>query len=184
VTPGTLGPGTTGSADFSPDRRYRYRLTRQWDAGAPRFTFVLLNPSRADAEHDDVTVRRLTAIASHAGAGGFDLVNLFARCDTAQDTLHLPEAVEDRPGHNRDAVARSVASADVVVVGWGDGRTGAPFARERRAAVRRQAAALWPLLGPRAPRCLRVLRSGAPGFPGRLAGSSPLLPYVPPSGYP
>ena len=74
--------------------------------------------------------------------------------------------------------------ADSVVVGWGDGRAGGPDARARREAVRRQAADLWPLLAPTRPRCLRTLRSGAPGFPGRLATASPLLPYEPPPGYP
>ncbi|MCA9851707.1 MAG: DUF1643 domain-containing protein, partial [Dehalococcoidia bacterium] len=45
------------SASFSRDRRYRYELGRRWGLG-PAVTWVMLNPSTADATVDDPTIRR------------------------------------------------------------------------------------------------------------------------------
>jgi len=46
-------------ATFSEDRLYRYNLWRRWKSKASgKVTFVMLNPSTADAEKFDPTVRR------------------------------------------------------------------------------------------------------------------------------
>lgn len=66
------------SADFSPDRKYRYTLIREWDASKPRCLFILLNPSTADAEHDDPTNRRGINFAMSWGYGACVFCNLFA----------------------------------------------------------------------------------------------------------
>jgi hypothetical protein len=44
---------TRTSADISTCGRYRYRLTRQLDPHVRSLTFVMLNPSTADAAVDD-----------------------------------------------------------------------------------------------------------------------------------
>lgn len=48
------------TAILSPCGRYRYSLTRQWREaeGARLAIFILLNPSTADTEQDDATIRR------------------------------------------------------------------------------------------------------------------------------
>jgi len=46
------------TAVFSPCRRWRYQLSRIWDADLPRINLLLLNPSTADAFHLDPTLRR------------------------------------------------------------------------------------------------------------------------------
>ena len=64
-------PGVDGKAEFSPCGQYRYWLSRDW--GFRRFSggrepFVLwigMNPSTAEAEVDDPTIRR--EIASQVG---------------------------------------------------------------------------------------------------------------------
>ena len=78
-------------AHFSRDKHYRYHLWRTWDAGNPkRVVFIGLNPSTANASHNDATVRRCVAFASgwtgRWRVGGFSLVNLYAFCthDPAQ----------------------------------------------------------------------------------------------------
>lgn len=48
---------TEGDAEFSPDRSYRYWLTRRWGPG-PALMFVSLNPSDVDEHRDDQTTRR------------------------------------------------------------------------------------------------------------------------------
>jgi hypothetical protein len=58
--------------------QYRYRLWRLWDALAPVMVWVLLNPSTADADTDDPTVRKCVGFARAHRYGGVVLVNLFA----------------------------------------------------------------------------------------------------------
>ena len=45
------------TATISDDGVYRYRLGRRWDDRSP-VLFVMLNPSTADADIDDPTIRR------------------------------------------------------------------------------------------------------------------------------
>lgn len=66
-----------GTAILSPCGRYRYRLTRRWGDG-PTCGFVMLNPSTADADQDDPTIRRCIGFAKREGCGGLIVVNLFA----------------------------------------------------------------------------------------------------------
>ena len=66
----------------------------------PQFTYVLQNPSRAGANTDDGTSRKLYWIIKANGGGGFELVNLFATVDTGQVGLHLSEAVGHALGEN------------------------------------------------------------------------------------
>jgi hypothetical protein len=57
--------------------RYRYWLTRRWAPGSPA-TFVMLNPSTADDQADDPTIRRCIGFARRWGYGALHVVNLYA----------------------------------------------------------------------------------------------------------
>jgi hypothetical protein len=70
-------PHTVSSAVLSPCRRFRYSLTRTWDASLPTLGFVGLNPSRADEESDDSTIRKEIGFARRLGCGSIHKVNLF-----------------------------------------------------------------------------------------------------------
>ena len=65
-------------AIFSEDRKYRYSLSRIWDESKLVVCFVGLNPSTADENIDDPTIRRCMGYAKNWGYGGFVMVNLFA----------------------------------------------------------------------------------------------------------
>lgn len=65
------------SAVISPCGRFRYRLTRRWAPG-PLLPFIMLNPSTADAEVDDPTIRRCMGFARREGFAGIRVANLFA----------------------------------------------------------------------------------------------------------
>ena len=107
----------TGGATFSRDRRYRYRLWRRWDQTRPVVVFVLLNPSTADARHDDPTIRRCLGFARRWGYGGIEVVNLFAYRATDPRMLRT---VRDPVGRaNRHQVRAALARAELVVLGWG-----------------------------------------------------------------
>lgn len=64
------------TADISDCGRYRYTLTRRWSIGS-LMTFIMLNPSTADAAEDDATIRRCIGFARREGAAGLLVVNLF-----------------------------------------------------------------------------------------------------------
>lgn len=79
------------SASISGD--YRYRLGRAW-AGGPTCTFIMLNPSTADADQDDPTIRRCVGFAKALGCGALEVVNLYAyRATNPRDLLRQDERV-------------------------------------------------------------------------------------------
>ena len=65
-------PGAT----FSPDRRYRYLLTRQLGFGDGAVMFLMLNPSTADETRDDPTIRRCINFGKAWGYGWLHVCNL------------------------------------------------------------------------------------------------------------
>jgi hypothetical protein len=104
-------------ADFSTDRRYRYRLYRIWDETKPAAVFVMLNPSTADEIENDPTIERCQQRAMMMGYGGIVAVNIFAWRSTDPKKLYgLPDPV----GPDNDRYIREAAmDAGVVVCGWG-----------------------------------------------------------------
>ena len=58
----------SATADIRGD--YRYSLMRAWNASQPTITFVLLNPSTADAVDLDPTLRRCVSFAERDGGSG------------------------------------------------------------------------------------------------------------------
>lgn len=57
--------------------KFRYRLGRRWASG-PAMLFIMLNPSTADANVDDPTIRKCIGFAERNGADAIEVVNLFA----------------------------------------------------------------------------------------------------------
>lgn len=63
---------------FSPCRTYRYSLVHEWDRDLPRVAFIMLNPSTADENALDPTLRRCLGFARSWGYGSFEIGNVFA----------------------------------------------------------------------------------------------------------
>jgi hypothetical protein len=72
-----MKPDVVRRAMFSADGVFRYHLSRVWDLARPPLCFVMLNPSTADGEKDDPTVRKCVGFAQRLGFGAIDVVNLF-----------------------------------------------------------------------------------------------------------
>lgn len=65
-------------ATFSDDRKYRYALWRIWDYNKPLVMFIGLNPSTANENEPDNTIKKVIKIATNNGYGGLYMMNLFA----------------------------------------------------------------------------------------------------------
>lgn len=66
------------SAIISECGKFRYHLTRQWNEALKPLPFIMLNPSTADADEDDPTIRKCIGFATRLGFGGIEVFNLFA----------------------------------------------------------------------------------------------------------
>ncbi|MBK0384525.1 DUF1643 domain-containing protein [Pedobacter sp. SD-b] len=111
-------PAVTSSAVISDCKKYRYTLTRTWNDEKPRVLFIMLNPSTAEADKDDPTIRRCVGFAKSWGYGGIYVVNLFAlRATNPKDLLTAPFVV----GVENEKWFRRMSSiADLVVCAWGN----------------------------------------------------------------
>jgi len=65
------------TAAISECKKYRYSLDRIWDFDKPRVLFIMHNPSTANENTDDPTIRRCIKFAQDWGYGGICVGNLF-----------------------------------------------------------------------------------------------------------
>ncbi|SFG09236.1 hypothetical protein SAMN05518801_10780 [Novosphingobium sp. CF614] len=126
---------------------YRYRLWREWrnhpaparwnmwteDDGSPCLdgageqlgeplscVFVMLNPSTADGEQDDPTIRRCVGFARREGFDRLEVVNLFAWRATSPKNLLMVSPERDPVGYqNQRHVCRALDHAGLIVCAWG-----------------------------------------------------------------
>src|ERR1035438_9465086 len=69
---------TTGDALFARQRTLRLELRRWWIDRPKRWAaWLMLNPSKADAERDDPTMRRVIHFSQSWGYDGCTVVNLY-----------------------------------------------------------------------------------------------------------
>lgn len=105
------------NAILSPCGKYRYHLTREWDASKPRMLWLMLNPSIADASVDDPTIRKCVGFTKIWQFGSIEVVNLFALRATNPKELDGPY---DSIGPDNDsAIHTALDRADAVVAAWG-----------------------------------------------------------------
>jgi hypothetical protein len=103
-------------AIFSDDRKYRYALWRIWDESKPLVMFIGLNPSTANEETNDPTIRRVMSFAKSWGYGGVYMMNLFAYV-TAYP-LELKKCKD--PIADNDKYLKEIASkCEKIVFAWG-----------------------------------------------------------------
>lgn len=148
---------------------YRYRLWRYW-SDRPPLVFIMLNPSTADAQQDDPTIRKCIGFAKRYAYGGIEIVNLFAYRATKPAQLR---AMGYPVGPENDAHIRTVLTAhaipiDNVICAWGahaNGHRGAQRAREVLSMVRNS--------GVR-PRAIEFTKDGTPAHPLMLPYGSGL----------
>lgn len=121
MNPCTL-PTYTRFASISEDGKYRWVLARVWDANKPMACFVMLNPSTADSETDDPTIRKCNGFAHRLGFGSISVVNLFAyRSTYPRDLLEAedPVGTEFNDKLILSVTKTLIARGGLTIVGWG-----------------------------------------------------------------
>jgi len=152
----TLGTDEAG-AIFDQSRAYRYALWRDWTPPWRQqpctVAFVMLNPSTADHEQLDPTVRRCVGFAKRWGYDRLHVVNLFALRSTRPGALSYHH---DPIGPDNDLYLQLYArdQADLAIAAWG----AQPLAAGSLERVTE-------LLRPRAVRVLGLTKSGEPRHP-------------------
>jgi len=107
----------TGTALLSACGTFRYRLTRSWGPGN-QVVFIGLNPSTADAAHDDPTIRRCSAFARSWGFDGLIMLNAWAfRSTQPRELLLTPDPNGPRNNH---IIRQTCRTASLVVAAWGN----------------------------------------------------------------
>lgn len=104
-------------AHFSVDRVYRYLLWRVWDERKGIICFIGLNPSTANEQTDDNTIRRLVHFTEQGGFGGFCIVNLFSF--RARDFDDVKSSDFPIGKKTNSYIKRYATKANLVCLMWG-----------------------------------------------------------------
>jgi len=158
-------------AAFSDCGRYRTFLERRWDGkpfGSPGFAaWIMMNPSTADEQVDDPTVRRARDFTRRWGFGAMVVLNIFAL--RATRPAMLLEA-EDPVGPGNDAaIAEWAARAEKVIAAWGLPPKPLRWRGPAVAKLLREAGVQ--------PMALKVTQSGEPGHPLYIAANTEPVPW-------
>ncbi len=146
---------------------YRYYLSRRWAEGGKVMVFIMLNPSTADANIDDATIRKCIGFAQRNGCNAIEVVNLFAFRATKPTDLYLCNhpVGPDNYDHIRSTVRNPNA---IVVCAWGANGTKTGQAVVVRAIMKQMKIKTY---------CLSLTKDGEPGHPLMLPYTSPLRPF-------
>jgi len=109
-------------AVFSDCRDYRYLLWREWENynKDEYLSFIGLNPSTADEDIDDSTIRRCIGFAIRLGYKGIKMLNIFAFRSTDPrilETVPNPEGIRKK---NDTVIKSNIYKADAILC-WGNG---------------------------------------------------------------
>ena len=112
-------------AEISECENYRYSLTREWDKDKGKVLFIMLNPSTACDESNDLTTIRCINYAKRWGYGGITIGNLYPY--RAKRPKHLNKWIKEykynskfHKSYNQGRVRTLMASAGLVVCAWGN----------------------------------------------------------------
>lgn len=152
-------------ATISACGTYRYTLARIWDESKYCLPIVMLNPSTADADKDDPTIRRCIRFARRENFGGIYVVNLFAARSASPLLL---SRLMDPVGPENDhwlRVVKDVAKAcgNPILCAWG----AHPMVLSSVAYVLRGAELV----------CLGKTVTGFPRHPLYVPSDQPFMPY-------
>lgn len=103
-------------AIFSEDRKHRFALHRVWDLSLSTIMFVGLNPSTANGNDDDPTIRKVVKFAKDWGWGGVTMVNCFSFVSTDPNGLDTKDMLE----RNDIVIKQEGDKAAIIIFAWGN----------------------------------------------------------------
>lgn len=161
------------SAVISQCGLYRWRLDRDMKRPGRTAMIAGVNPSTADGQVDDQTIRKDYGFAERLGIGRFIKVNKFAFRATDVGALRT---VSDPVGPENDAhLEQAMRDADLHIVAWGPLSKLPPHLRGRWRTVveiaRRVGCPLY---------CLGTAQDGQPRHTLMLAYATPLTSWIAP----
>jgi hypothetical protein len=104
-------------AKFSNDKKERFSLSRQWDESKRKVLYIMFNPSIADNEKDDPTIRRLINFTIKFNYGGFFVGNIFSLITPYPDQINTLNGSSKK---NVRELKKLVNQVDKVVYAWGN----------------------------------------------------------------
>ena len=156
-------------AEISGDGQYRYLLWRRWSNG-PWATFIMLNPSTADADNDDPTIRRCIGFAQAWKMGGIRVVNLYPFRATKPADLWQASVPEGYG--NEHWIRDAIDPHGISIAAWGTHGK-----EDRIRIVRNIFADLGVVLY-----ALNITKGGQPGHPLYLPKTAEPVEFYPPLG--
>lgn len=165
------------SAIISDCGLYRYRLERktkllQWEDRAPRsVAFIGVNPSTADANLDDPTIRKMVGFAYRWGFESIIVGNLFNFRST--DVRGVAKAADPIGMDGNCQLIEILDDADLIIPCWGSREKLPKHLHQRIADVLKMITATG---GP--VKCLGTTESGDPKHPLMLGYDTPLTGFM------
>ena len=159
------------TAVISDNGLHRYRLGRRWGSGEI-MAWLMLNPSTADADVDDPTIRRCMSFARREGYDGIEVLNVFSlRSPNPRDLVDSLQAGINPEGAENERHWGDVLqdhNVGMVVAAWGAhiGDGGMPHSRTLLK--------WWP----RGWFCLGLTNGGYPRHPLYVRGDTEMLPFL------
>jgi hypothetical protein len=152
------------SANFSKDGMHRFWLMRSWTDQPKMVTIIGLNPSTADAEYDDPTIRSCIRLVKQNGYGGFVMCNLFTYISPSPLDLSVAIAVGNgNRKESNDTLVRMIANSHKAICAWGNFRYD-DRAREVLSMIKE-------------PMCFGKNGNGSPCHPLYLKTDTPLIQF-------
>lgn len=168
--------GDNSFANFSEDGKYRFSLLRkleQWPTKTA--TFIMLNPSTADATIDDATIRRCLGYCKLWRCSELNVVNLFAlRTKSPKEMKAHANPIGEYPYdyYLRTTIARAnhpLNPPGLVVCAWGNDGVHRGRDIEMMQVLREMKVA---------PHCLGVTKIGQPKHPLYAPYTDELMLYI------
>ena len=83
-------------AKISIDKKERYSLKREWDKSKNKILYIMLNPSLADDNNDDPTIRRLINFSKKFNYGGFLVGNIYSTISPNPKGVDKSDGISDK----------------------------------------------------------------------------------------
>ena len=145
-------------AKISIDKKERYSLKREWDKSKNKILYIMLNPSLADDNNDDPTIRRLINFSKKFNYGGFLVGNIYSTISPNPKEVDKSDGISDK---NLVELLKLINQVEEIVYAWGNNAYEPEFLKDLVSN----------------PRCFGKNLNGSPKHPLYLPSDSKLMSF-------